>query len=200
MNYPLMKPARLTVEEFRELELNAPAEERWELIDGVIYKSMAGGTIRHNVIVQNVSTFVRAELRRKGSGCRSYTENVRLDAGESGLSTLPDVVVSCNPPRGDATSLNDATAVFEVHSTASRERDKSTKLEAYMRVPNVQTIVLIEQIAMSVVTFTRAGNKWVRDELRDASDTVRLEGLDIDLPLSAIYEEIEFEQKQAKRL
>jgi Uma2 family endonuclease len=193
MNYPLMRPQRLTVEEFREIELNAPAEERWELIDGVIYKSMAGGTLRHNMIVQNVSTFVRGELRKRGSGCRSYTENVRLDAGASYLSTLPDVVVSCDPPRGDATTLNDATAVFEVHSTASRERDKSTKLEAYMQLPSVQTIVLIEQVAMSVVTFTKSGTKWVRDELREPTDAIHLEGLEIALPLSAVYEDVDFD-------
>lgn len=51
MNYPLMKPRRLTVEEFRAMEAHAPADERWELINGVVYKSQAGGTVRHNDIV-----------------------------------------------------------------------------------------------------------------------------------------------------
>ena len=66
MNYPLMKPARLTVEEFRAMEAQAPADERWELINGVIVKSQAGSTARHNDIVQNVASTLRAELRRNG--------------------------------------------------------------------------------------------------------------------------------------
>lgn len=191
MNYPLLKPMPLSVAEFREIELNAPEEERWELIDGLIVKSMAGGTIRHNVIVQNIASCIRAELRRRGSVCRPYTENVRLDSEAGPLSTLPDVVVSCDPYRGSATTVENAVAVFEVHSTASRMRDRSVKLEAYMRIQSVQTIVLVEQIAMSVVTFTRSGKTWIREELTNTSDRVTLAGLDLDVPVVEIYEEVE---------
>lgn len=193
MNYPLIKTHRLTVDEFREMELNAPEEERWELIDGVIVRSMAGGTIRHNMIVQNVAGALQRALRSRGSRCRAYTESVRLDADGKDLSTLPDVVVSCDPPGGDKTTLYDATAVVEVHSTASRQRDKSEKLDAYMSLPGVRTIVLIEQVSMGVMTHTRSANGWLRLEFSSPDDRIAFDGLDVCMTLAEIYEDVEFD-------
>jgi len=47
---------KLAFDEFKELDLEAPADERWELIGGYIFRMMTGGTAAHNEIVINMSS------------------------------------------------------------------------------------------------------------------------------------------------
>ncbi|WP_020184355.1 Uma2 family endonuclease [Methylopila sp. 73B] len=193
MSLPLLKPRRLTVDEFRELEANAPEDERWELLNGVIYRSMAGGTVRHNDIVQNVSSRLRGELRRIGSPCRTSTENVRLDIPAIGASTLPDVFVNCGPRPGAARTLDDATAVVEVLSPSTSARDRGEKLDAYMTLPGLRTIALIEQDRMHVATYTRTDDGFLRQDLTSPTDRVAFDGLDVSMTLAEIYEDVAFD-------
>lgn len=194
MNYPLVKPRRLTLAEFRELEAQAPEDERWELIGGVIHKSMAGGTRAHNVIVQNVTSALLVTLRRSGSPCRPYSETMRLDIEAAELSTLPDVVVTCSPVRDGAKAIESPIAVVEVLSRSTSARDRTDKLEAYFTLPGLRTIVLIEQEAMQVVVHTRVDRGWLRAELTDPSARMELAGVEASLSLAEIYEEIAFDQ------
>ncbi|PZQ17274.1 MAG: Uma2 family endonuclease [Ancylobacter novellus] len=194
MNYPLMRPRRLTVAEFRELEAQAPDDERWELINGVIYKSMAGGTRAHNAIVQNVTSALLVSLRRSGSPCRPYSENMRLDIEAAELSTLPDVVVTCAPVSDGAKAIDKPAAVIEVLSRSTSARDRTDKLEAYFTLASVRTIALIDQEAMLVVVHTRTEEGWLRSKLTDPSDRLEFAGVGASLALSEIYEEIAFDQ------
>lgn len=193
MNYPLMKSRRLTVDEFREMEANAPEDERWELINGIIHKSMAGGTVRHNDIVQNVASTLRAELRRRGSPCRTSTENVRLDIPDAQISTLPDVLVSCGVRPGGARTLANAAAVIEVLSPSTSARDRGEKLDAYLTLPGLNVVVLVEQDAMHVVSYTRSADGFLRREFSSPEDSVAFEDLSVSMTLAEIYEDVAFD-------
>lgn len=194
MNYPMMKPRRLTVDEFRELEAQSPEDERWELINGVIYKSMAGGTRAHNIIVQNVASSLMTMLRASKSPCRPFTENMRLDIAAAELSTLPDVVVSCSLMTDGTKAISDAQAVVEVLSPTTSGRDRSEKLDAYLTIPSLRTLALVEQEAMQVVTYTRTDSGWLRREFTKPDDRLAFEGLDVSLALADVYEDIAFNQ------
>lgn len=193
MNYPLMKSRRLTVDEFREIELNAPEEERWELIDGWIVKSMAGGTKIHNVIVFNVQSALMNELRRSLSPCRAFSENVRLDIRTSAVSTLPDVVVNCSPWGEGPTTVFDATAIVEVLSPSTAFVDLGDKLNAYLTLPALQTCAFIQQKQANVVTYSRSENGWLRQELTSLDDRLQFGGLDVSMTLAEIYEDVPFD-------
>lgn len=194
-----MKPRRLTVAEFRELEAQAPEDERWELINGVIYKSMAGGTRAHNAIVQNITSALLVSLRRANSPCRPYSENMRLDVEAAELSTLPDVVITCSPVRDGAKAIERPVAVVEVLSRSTSARDKTDKLEAYYSLPGMRTIALVDQEAMLVVVHRRKGDGWLRSELTDPAARLEFDGVDVSLSLSEIYEEIAFDQARPVR-
>ena len=194
MNYQFRKPSRLSVAEFRELEAQAPADERWELINGVIYKSMAGGTRAHNAIVQNVTSALLVRLRRSKSPYRPYSENMRLDIEAAELSTLPDVVVTCAPVKDGAKSIMRPVAVVEVLSRSTSARDKTEKLDAYFMLEGLRTIALIQQETMMVVVHTRVDKGWLRSELSDPSSRLEFAGVEASLALSEIYEEIAFDQ------
>jgi len=192
MSYPLLKPKRLTVEEFRAMEAQAPEDERWELINGVIYKSQAGSTIRHNDIIQNVATTLRAELRRKGSQCRTSTENVRLDIDGAAASVMPDVLVNCGERRGPSTTFRTASAVVEVISPSTSAHDKVSKLETYFTLAELETVLLIEQAEMRVVCYTRSPKGWLRNDFEQPGDIIELDKLGISITLAQIYDEIDF--------
>lgn len=193
MSYPLMRPRRLTVAEFRELEAQAPEDERWELINGVIYTDQAGTTVRHNDIVQNVAFALRAELRRTGSKCRTSVENVRLDIADATSSVMPDVIVNCGERRGASKTFTKASAVVEVISPSTSHRDKVEKLESYFTIEGLLTVVLIEQARMHAAVHTRTPDGWVRNDFNQPSDSVAFEGLGVSLTLLQIYDEIELD-------
>lgn len=192
MNYPLMKPARLTVEEFRAMEAQAPEDERWELINGVIYKAQAGSTVRHNDIVQNVASTLRAELRRKGSKCRTSTENIRLDIDGAATSVMPDVLVNCGERRGPTTTFRTASAIVEVISPSTGAHDKVSKLETYFTLPELHSVLLIEQAEMRVVFYERSAKGWLRNDFDTPEDSVDLDHLGVSITLAQIYDEIDF--------
>lgn len=193
MNYPLLKPRRLTVEEFRAIEAQAPADERWELINGVIVKAQAGSTVRHNDIVQNVASRLREELRTKGSKCRTSTENIRLDIEGATTSVMPDVLVNCGERRGTSTTFRSASAVVEVISPSTSTHDKLDKLETYFTLAELQTLVLIEQARMHVIVYSRSADSWLRTDLTRPEDEAKFGGFDAALSLADIYDEIEFD-------
>ncbi|GLK56017.1 Uma2 family endonuclease [Methylopila capsulata] len=193
MSYPLVKPRRLTVAEFREIELNAPEEERWELLDGYIVKSMAGGTKIHNLIVFNIQSALMNALRRKGSPCRAFSENVRLDIDPSLASTLPDVVVSCSPWAGSPTSISDAAAIVEVLSPSTAFVDLGAKLDAYLTLDSLRTCLFVEQKKRAVIVHRKTNDGWLRQDLSSPTDRVAFDGLDVSMTLAEIYEDVTFD-------
>lgn len=190
MNYPMMRPRRLTVDEFRTMELNAPDEERWELIDGHIVRSMAGGTKIHNLIVFNARSALTAALRRQGSTCRAFSENVRLDVEMRDASTLPDVVVSCTPWTEGPTTLRDAVAIVEVLSPSTAFFDQENKLSAYLSLPGMRTYCLVDQDRTHVIVYALEAQGWVRKELTGEEEEIAFGGIDVAVKVGAFYDEV----------
>src|SRR5438477_4369318 len=107
---------KMTFDEFEELELEAPAEERWELIGGYIFRMMTGGTAAHNEIVINLSSRLQTHFRERAMPCRVYSENVKLERRELDLSVFPDIVVRCGPRAAGLLAIDDPVVIIEVHS------------------------------------------------------------------------------------
>jgi Uma2 family endonuclease len=66
---------------------------------------MAGGTTEHGALALAVAGELRAALR--GKPCRTFSSDVRVRIGETGLTTYPDLSVACGrletaPDDGDA--------------------------------------------------------------------------------------------------
>ena len=68
-----LQPRRYTVEEYMELETQSNV--RHEFYEGEIF-AMAGGTVRHSVIVLNIAFALRQALR--GKGCKVVADSVQL--------------------------------------------------------------------------------------------------------------------------
>eukprot|EP01037_Dinobryon_pediforme_P027401 gene27401-30281_t len=137
MSNAAIRQKRYTVAEFEELELDAPDGERWELIDGQIVRMMTGGTIAHNRIVRNFAGAVERALGAKGSPCEVFTENVKFATDALDTATYPDVIVTCEPVKNEATKIEAPVVLVEVLSKTSVARDRIEKWSQYARATSL---------------------------------------------------------------
>jgi Uma2 family endonuclease len=82
--------AYITPEEYLEIERRA--DHKSEYYRGEMF-AMAGGTLKHGLIVGNVLGELRQQL--KGKPCVAFPGDMRLRVTPIGLYTYPDVMVVC---------------------------------------------------------------------------------------------------------
>jgi Uma2 family endonuclease len=183
---------RITVKEFAELELEAPEGERWELIGGQIVRMMTGGTIAHNRIVQNLVVSIRTGLRRLGSRCDVFSENVKFEQADEDTATYPDVIVTCEPIRNEAQAINRPVVLIEVLSRTSAARDRVEKWQRYAKAGSLGAYILVEQREPLVEIYSRQGTSqtWAWSRLEGLGGTVELAALDLAIPVAEIYDRV----------
>ena len=122
------------------LEGEKLANVRHEYLGGVVY-AMAGASIVHNELAQNISGWLRAALR--GKPCRSYMEGVKVRlAGIETVFYYPDVFVACDPRDTDEYYRDYPAVIFEVLSADTRRFDRLEKRWACQSIETLQTYVL----------------------------------------------------------
>jgi len=124
---------RYTVEEYFALE--ETSEIRHEYFDGEIF-GMAGTTMNHNRIAQNVGFSLR---KFKKSYCDIFIENVKLEAIKDFYYPYPDVMLTCNPfDLKQKNKIAHPSLIVEVLSTSTEKYDKTVKLQKYNAITSVQ--------------------------------------------------------------
>jgi Uma2 family endonuclease len=160
-----------------------------EYFNGAIY-AMSGGTIGHNTISLNVSSFLREAVA--GSSCRAFGSDQRVST-PSGLYTYPDASIVCGQSlnrTGD--TISNAIVLVEVLSDSTRNYDRGDKFDLYRSIPELRHYLLIEQSFMLVEHRRIAKDGSWSSEVTELPDqTVRLTEVGIDLPMARIYEDVE---------
>jgi len=184
-----------TPEEY--LDLERTAEYKSEYLAGEII-AMSGATEDHNVIALNISALLRNTFR--GRPCRAYMSDMRVRVTANGLYTYPDIVAVCGlrefaDTRRD--TLLNPTVIFEVLSPSTEGYDRGKKFAHYGRLSSLTDYVLVAQEEVQVEHFTRQGNGWFVTALSALDQTLHLAAIESDLPLAAIYENVEFAHPDA---
>ena len=181
----------MSLDDFEELLADKPADEKWELLGGRVVRMMVGARWEHNRIVQNMTTALMNEFRRRGSDWHPFSETFWLKSRLLDLACFPDVIVRCGPLPPDATSLDDPTVLVEVVSKGSAQRDRHEKWVLYNRLPSLRHYVLIERDMLAVDVHDRVeGGFFERPRLTLAQDLLRLPAIDFELPLAEIYRDV----------
>lgn len=164
--------------------------ERYELVDGLPVRLMAGARNVHDDIVVNILAELREKLR--GSGCRPFTGGGSVEI-RPGLVRRPDVGVDCGPRDPNAMKAADPTLVVEVLSPSTRDFDTFRKLEEYKGLPGLSAILLVEPNAPLVALWSREpeGN-WIETRILELDATVDLPAPPIRLALGDIYDGVRF--------
>ena len=173
------------------LEVEAAADLRYEYHDGTIV-SMAGATNRHNEIATNCTYLLKPIARKKG--CKAYAMEVRLFRYQSKRYLYPDGMLTCQPlDLQSKNGVRNPLVLIEVLSDSSRESDRSFKLREYLKLPSLRHYLIIEQKHCEVQHFRRREDEsWEFLFYEEMDQQIDLSELDLRIPLTALYEGVEF--------
>lgn len=146
------------------LELEQQTDQRYEYLDGLVY-AMAGESRLHNEIVGNIAEALRARARARG--CHFAFLAVRVAIAQLNRYYYPDVVVS-RAEEPHSHEIHRPCLVVAVLSKSSAERDRREKLDAYFKIPTLQTYLLVSQEERRVEVCQKAPwnllwSEWVNE-------------------------------------
>jgi Uma2 family endonuclease len=185
MNAPFPKP--WTQEQF--FAWAGHQEGRWEF-DGIRPVAIAGGTINHSLIIQNIHTALHERLR--GSGCMSLGPDTGMETS-GGAVRYPDALLTCAKLDGGAMTVLGVIAVFEVLAAKTQQTDCILKVREYAAVSSVRRYVILESTSIGLQVLERAHSDkpWIATALT-GDDILRMPEIGIEIPVAEFYEDVDF--------
>lgn len=179
----------ISVADYLAGELVSPIKH--EYVGGVVY-AMAGGRVSHQVIATNITTAIGYRLR--GKRCQAFNSDmkVRVPPPPRERFYYPDASIVCrsNPP--EDSYQDEPVVIFEVLSKKTERIDKGEKLDAYQSLPSLAVYALVEQESALMTIYRRQGSGFVPERYDGLSAIVPLPEVEIELPLSEVYERVDF--------
>ncbi len=166
----------LTPEQY--LAIERKAEFRSEFYRGEMF-AMAGASLEHNRVKDNLIGELYGRL--KGSGCHSYSSDMRVKVSATGLYTYPDIAIVCGKAEVEDDvfdTLLNPRVIIEVLSDSTANYDRGKKYRHYQQIASFQEYVLVAQDEPVVERFVRQPDgSW---------NGIIVEGLDGDLALVTV--------------
>jgi Uma2 family endonuclease len=178
---------RMTDEAFERL-ISVESPYRYELIDGVVY-DMTGSTPELSVISSNIGGMFREQLGA-GGPCRVYHDQYVAIPGKPPV--VPDVVLTCDIADWDKNKrlkpfkIQSPLIVIEVLSPSTERYVRTEKFARYMRCPTLEVYILVSQDEQYVEVYRRSTG-WKQERFSEGQ-TIKLEQLELELPVESIYE------------
>ena len=186
---------RLTPEEYLHLEEQSPIKH--EYIDGQVY-AMAGASDPHVTIAGNLFALLRSHVR--GSGCRVYISDMKARIESLNRFYYPDVMVTCDQrDRDSPTHKRFPTLIVEVLSESTEAFDRGDKFADYQELESLREYVLINTKRQRVECFRRNDEGlWVLQSYMPEQVSFRLNSINFEGAIAALYEDVELEQDNAR--
>jgi Uma2 family endonuclease len=177
------------------LAIERQAETKSDFYAGEMF-AMSGARRNHNLIVTNLISELREQLRKRP--CEVYPSDMRVKVARTGLFTYPDVVVVCGQPLflddTEDTLLN-PTVLIEVLSESTASYVRGFKSRRYRTIPSLREYLIIEQEMPSIERYCRtAGGEWVVNDMEEMSGTIALPAVECELKLAAVYDKVLFDK------
>jgi Uma2 family endonuclease len=187
----LKQPEILSVEEY--LEWEECSDVKHEFLGGVVH-AMAGGTNWHNSIAFSTMLSLGSQLR--GKPCLPYNSDTKVKIAYPDHTRFyyPDAMVVCrkNPELDHFQSFPDV--VIEVLSESTRRTDMGEKKDAYMTIPSLKVLILIDSDSPGVTVYRRgSGGGFGAERYDGLEEVILLPEIGVELALGEIYERVEFE-------
>src|SRR5215471_12150519 len=190
-----------TIDEY--LALERTEAERHEYLDGCIY-AMAGESPDHGRICMNLYGSLWPQLR--GTPCEAFAKDTKVRCGPTprpgqpmqGLFAYPDLVVVCGAlqfhDQAQDVLLN-PTVLVEVLSPSTEAFDRGEKFRRYRAwLPTLTDYVLVAQDQAMIEHYQRQPDgSWHYRPLEGLDASLALPHLASAIPLSAIYERVQFQ-------
>lgn len=176
--YPIMD-----VEDYLILDKNSQ-HARYEYLDGEL-RMLAGGSPYHAAIIANLTIAIGRFLSR--NRCWIYNSDVQLQLSETRY-VHPDIAVRCDKHDHEAEdAIHYPCLVIEVLSPSTEAIDRIKKLAYYRECPTIQEYILADSQSIHIEIYHREGSRWILSTYGPDS-IIRLESLNVEFPISDIYE------------
>lgn len=154
---------------------------------------IAMATTNHLLTTDNIEKDIWQKLRAKSF--RVYSQACRIYICSTNKIRIPDVVVSDFPKekRNKQHDLENPILVAEVLSPSTSQIDLTNKVIEYQSIPELQDYLIVYQSEAKVLQYSRHENIWLKTEYLGLNEIINLDFLEISLPLSVIYQDVEFE-------
>lgn len=172
---------------FRAFLEACPADERWELIEGVAVQS-AAPRIAHQRIASNFERHLNGALRRRRPAWRADRE-VGIEVSDtSRYRPEPEVTVIDAVTDTERTFADRFYLVMEVPSASDRGRILESKLGFYRAHPHNRFTVIADQDRLAVTLHQRRETgTWVSTALTTPGDVLVLGELGAICTLADLY-------------
>jgi Uma2 family endonuclease len=176
------------------LAIECKAEYKSEFVDGRMY-GMAGASPEHNLIVINVGSEFRTQLKTRP--CRVYASDLLLRIDAKDVGRYPDVTVVCGESQfyrnQNLDALLNPTLVVEVLSPSTENYDRGVKAEEYRSIHTLKEYLLIAQDRCHVEQYIRQStNQWLLTEFSKLEENLYLPSINCHLLLREVYENVEW--------
>ncbi|MBB6237990.1 Uma2 family endonuclease [Pedobacter sp. AK013] len=184
-----------TVEEY--LEMEKPSTVKHEYYQGEIF-AMSGAGDNHNEIFSNIFGEIANKL--KGTPCRPYGSDKRMNIPENTLFTYPDISIYCNglthSDVDEDTSIL-PTVIIEILSPSTKNYDKGKKFNLYKDIPSLKEYVMIDSESIWVEAhYINDEQNWVHNEHEKITDVLNFVSMGFEVALSDIYYRVRFSEKK----
>lgn len=162
-----------------------------EYINGEIY-DMAGASDTHVTIAGNLFVFLRNNLR--GSGCRVYISDMKLQVKQRNCYYYPDIFVTCESKDRESSNYKQfPKLIIEVLSDSTEAFDRGDKFADYQTVESLQEYVLINTKRQRIESFRRSNdNLWTLQNYTPETEDFELSSIGFTGNFKSIYEDVNF--------
>ena len=174
------------------LKVEEASREKHEYVAGRLFL-MAGTTLAHNLIVNNLLVQLHGPVKRLG--CRTFQEQVKLEMASLSAFYYPDLMVTCEKGPLDAVFITSPCLVAEVLSPSTEIIDRREKLMAYRTIETLKEYLLISQKNRQIEVFRKnADCEWDAVVYNGSESFLLSPGgrAEIELSLDDVYDQIEF--------
>ncbi len=187
---------RYSLQEYFQLADESPTKLEFDaghIID------MAGATYDHNRIAANLVREIGNHL--KGTPCEATGSDTRVLAADDRYA-YPDVIVQCGGPEFDPRdqsrmTITNPAVLFEVLSPSTEASDRGEKFLRYINIPSMRGYYLVAQHKPHITSFIRRtdGSWTVGDVVQGLDGSLRIESLQVELPMREIYANVNFDSE-----
>lgn len=182
-----------TIAEYLELERQTGIKFEYE--DGEVF-AMAGGTVVHSLIGNNVGGELRHVLKNRS--CNAFNSDLKIAINEEKYR-YADASVICglveyydeNPE-----AAKNPVLIVKVLSESSESYDRGEKFKKYRQIPTFREYVLIEQRFPLVEVFFKIDEKtWQYRVYEQLDQPVQLNSIEAEIPLAELYSGVIFNEQ-----
>jgi len=181
---------RYTLEEY--LALERESEVKYEFWQGEIF-AMSGGTLWHNVVMDNVAIALRRVLQ--GKSCRVFSSNCQIKVPTAPPYRYADGSVVCGKIVVERFNGNDLLLnpllIYEVLSPSTEGFDRGDKFTYYKSIESLAEYLLIAQHRPHITQYVRQSDAtWAYTEVNSLDASLFLPSLDVTLALHEVYQDV----------